>query len=391
MKFCGIICEFNPFHNGHEYIIEQAKEKSKENVICLMSGDFVQRGTPAIVDKYVRAKSAIMAGASMVVELPTIYACSNAENFAYGAIKILKNLGADTLAFGVENASLEILQEIAKIKYESSEKFTFAFKNEIENGINFNTAQKRAIIKTLGRDVSEILNKPNNILAIEYLTAILKLNAKIQPIAIERTDNGFTSNQNKGKFMSASGIRELIKNRKNISNYVPNYANIDDFFSENAKIMLEKFIIKKIQDTPASALENCYDYNEGIEFRVKKCAEESPEFEKIVSSISTPRYREARVNKLLLYPLLNITKSLVHSSKKCKPAVKVLAVAKQNKQLLANFSKSKISLIVTNKDYENLSSIQKKIISVDLAASNLYGLLMNLPYNQDKKIGTLFI
>ena len=150
MNFCGIVCEFNPFHNGHEHIIQKAKKQTGKDIICLMSGDFVQRGTPAIESKYNRAANAISAGANAVLELPCIYACSNAENFANGAIKIFKSLGISTIAFGVENTSLEILQKVAKLKHENSERFQEAFKNEIQNGINYNTALKRSIAETLG-------------------------------------------------------------------------------------------------------------------------------------------------------------------------------------------------------------------------------------------------
>ena len=391
MNFCGIICEFNPFHNGHEYIIGQTAKMTGKEIVCLMSGDFVQRGKPAIMDKYDRARCAILAGASMVVELPTVFACSNAENFALGAIKTLKGLGVDTLAFGVEHASIEILQKIAKIKFENSEKFTEAFKNEIENGINFNTAQKRAIVSALGEDVSEVLNQPNNILAIEYLTAILKLHAKITPIAIERCDQGYYSNTSSGEFLSASGVRELMENRKNYSEYVPKYAKFDEILTENAKSVLNALAIKTLRDLPAKQLEKCYDYSEGIEFRVKKCAEESADLEKIIRAVSTARYRPARVNKLVLYPLLNITKATVEKAKKCKPVAKVLAVSKSKKHLLSTIDKSKINLIVTNKDYDNLSAVQKQVIEVDLNASNIYNLMLGKQFNLDKKTGSLFV
>ena len=120
MNFCGIISEFNPFHNGHEYIIREAKKQTGLNVVCLMSGNFVQRGKPAIQNKYIRAKNAVNAGATAVLELPTIFACSNAENFAYGAIKILSAIGATHIAFGVENTSLEILKQVAELKFKNS-------------------------------------------------------------------------------------------------------------------------------------------------------------------------------------------------------------------------------------------------------------------------------
>lgn len=391
MNFCGIISEFNPFHNGHEYIIAEAKRRTGLKVICLMSGDFVQRGTPAVTDKYERAKMAVTSGANAVIELPTIYACSNAENFATGGVKILKALGVTKLAFGVEGASLEILQRIAKIKFENSEHFSQSFKNEIENGINFNTAMKRAIIKELGEDVSELLNKPNNVLAIEYLTAILKLDAKIEPVLIERCDGGFLSTKETGNFLSASGIRELIENGKDFAKFVPKYAKPAKIFTKIEENCLKNMITYKIRSSLPSELENCYDYTEGIEFRVKKCADEFPSYDEILNEISTPRYKAQRVQKLLLYPLLNITKRTVELSYKIKPAVKVLAIEKSDKELLTCFNKSKISLIVTNADFEKLSSKQKKVAGIDLNASNIYNLILGRPNNMDKKTGTMFI
>ena len=233
MNFCGVICEFNPFHNGHEYLIQEAKKQTNEDIVCLMSGNFVQRGEPAIVSKYERAKTAISAGATAVLELPAIYACSNAENFAFGAVKVLSSLGATSLAFGIEDTDLEILKKIAALKAENSVSFTESFKNEIENGICYNTALKRAIAKEFGDEtILEILEKPNNILAVEYLTAIIKLNSNINPVAIKRIDNGYYSENEKNEFLSASGIRKLVYEEKDYKKYIPSYTSLEKIFDE---------------------------------------------------------------------------------------------------------------------------------------------------------------
>lgn len=392
MNFCGIICEFNPFHNGHKYIIEQAKKISGQNVVCLMSGDFVQRGAAAIENKYERAKKAIYNGANAVLELPTIYACSNAENFAMGAIKIFNKLGITTLAFGIENTKLETLKKIAELKFENSEKFQKAFKNEIQNGINYNTALKRSIANTLNNDtIFEILNKPNNILAIEYLTAMLKTNSKIKPLAINRCDNGYYSESEKDEFMSASQIRKDIFEGKNIDKFIPKNAKINKLFNKNAINCLNSMQMLKIRTSTPKQLSILYDYNEGIEYRVIKLAKTSSNLEQLKQNIITPRYREQRVNKLLIYPILNITSDLVKKSFTCKPVVKLLAIDKKNKTLLSNFNKHKISIISNNSDYNNLSCTQKKIMIIDLNASEIYQSIMNEPGNQDKTLGTLFI
>lgn len=392
MNFCGLICEFNPFHNGHKYIIEEAKKLTELDVVCLMSGDFVQRGTPAIIDKYERAKSAILAGANAVLELPTIYACSNAENFATGAIKIFKSLGIKKLAFGIEDTNIEILKQIAKLKLENSERFKLAFKNEIQNGINYNTALKRSIAKTIGDDsVFEILNKPNNILAIEYLTAILKLDADIEPIAIKRTDNGYVSEKPNNEFLSASAIRDKILANECYSKFVPEFAILPYYFSNENLSTLDSLNLLTIRSSSAEKLSKHYDYSEGIEYRVKKICDSASSLSQAKNEIATPRYRIARVNKLLLYPLLCVTKDIVDVSQKTKPVVKVLAIQKNNKFLISNANKRKISLIVTNKDYENLSANQKKIANIDLLASNIYSCITNRPNDLDKKIGTMFL
>lgn len=391
MKFCGIISEFNPFHNGHKYIIEQAKKITGEEVVCLCSGDFVQRGLPAIQDKYTRAKNAIANGANAVLELPTFYATTNAENFAFGAIKILSSLGASHIAFGVKNASLELLTKIAKLKVENSERFQTAFKNEIENGINFNTALKRSIAKNLcDENVLEILNDPNNILAIEYLTAMIKTNSKMKPVAIERVDNGYFSNEPSQNFLSASGIRELVFNGQNFSNYVPKNAKIDNFFNKNHIKTLNCLQILKIKQSSPESLNTLYDYNEGIEYRIKKAVQEKESIDEIVDFIASPRYRKPRVNKLLLYPILNITKTAVALSKTTKPYAKVLAISKSNKDLLLT-SKSKINLIVTNKDYELLNKKQNLLVDLDLNASMIYNTIFDNQKIDDMKKGTMFL
>lgn len=393
MSFCGIICEFNPFHNGHEYLINQAKKITNSDIICLMSGNFVQRGEPTIQEKYLRAKQAIAAGATAVLELPTVFACSNAENFAYGAIKIFKALDVKYLAFGVEDAKLETLQKIAEIKLNNSETFVTAFKNEIENGINYNSALKRAIAKEFNNseEIEELLKKPNNILAIEYLTAILKLNANITPILINRVDNGYYSNIENKQFLSASGIRNLINENKNYAKFIPEFVNFDTYFDNLCQIKYENLILWNLRKSAPTELEKCYDYNEGIEYRIKEMSNQYNSLSEIVSAVSTPRYRESRVKKLLLYPSLNITKKSVEIAKNTKPAVKVLAISKTNKTLLNLSNKRKITLIANNKSYQNLSKQQKQIFDIDLNASNLYSTVISNINNSDIKKGTLFV
>ncbi len=391
MEFCGVISEFNPFHYGHQYIINEAKKQTGLPVLCLMSGDFVQRGDAAICDKFERAATAIKCGANAVLELPTIFACSNAENFATGAIKILMSLDIKTIAFGIENTTLEILEKIAELKYNNSIEFQNCFKNEIENGINYNTALKRSIAKCIKvKDAENILSSANNILAIEYLTAIKKLGAKINAVAVNRTDNGYFSDTAKGKFLGASAIRDLILSNKCAKEYLPKQARFTSYFTEQKQNTLNTLQLLKIRQTPASELEKCYDYSEGIEYRIKKLTDINENLENAINNIVTPRYRLPRVKKLLLYPLLDITKEIEKLAMNTKPAVKVLAISKQNKVLLNSYNKRKITLLACNNDYKNLSKNQSKIYDVTFNASEIYRSITGRKFN-DKKIGTLFI
>lgn len=385
MEFCGVICEFNPFHNGHKFLFDEIKARTGCEIVCLMSGDFVQRGEMAIESKFERAKKAIMAGAAMVIELPTVFACSNAENFSSGAIRILKHLNIKKLAFGVENASLEMLQAVAKLKAENSEEFQLAFHNEIENGINFNAALRRAIIQKLP-EAEQLICSPNNILAVEYLTAIITQKAHITPLAIERSDNGYQSKTAHGKFLSASSIRELIMEGKDVSRFVP----YEIHRTLGAEQKLECLQIMSLRKSSAAALEKCYDMSEGIEFRIKEMSDKFATINEIAENVSTARYRRARVNKLLLYPLLEITKQKVKLSKRRLPAVRVLAVSKNNKQVLSAFAKSKLPLVVTNDDYNKLSAAQKIIMDTDFLASEIFRTIEGSEKN-DKKMGTMFV
>lgn len=392
MNFCGIICEFNPFHNGHEYMINQAKKLTGCEIVCLMSGDFVQRGEPAVQDKYTRAENAVMCGATAVLELPTIYACSNAENFATGAIKILSAIGAKYVAFGIEKTSLEILKKIAELKYENSESFKQAFKNETQNGICYNTALKRAIMKELKGQISEdVLLSSNNVLAVEYLTAMLRQKSKLIPVAIERCDDGFLSQNETGKFLSATSIRKRLENGEDIGRFVPKNAKTDKTLSKNAQNTLKTMQILKIRQMGETDLGKIYDCSEGIEYRIKSLAAKHSTYEEIKQNIVTTRYREVRINKLLLYPLLNITREAVEKSKAGKPYAKLLAIKKEKKEILSGIKKSKINLIIKNTDYDALGKIQKLGADIDLNASLIYSTISEGICNIDKKRGTMFL
>ena len=186
----GIIAEYNPFHNGHAYqLMESKKTCDADVVVCVMSGNFMQRGAPAIVDKWSRAQMALEGGVDIVIELPTIYSVASAEHFATGGIKILNSLGVDYISFGSECGNVDVLNEIAEVLYKEPKEYSVMLKHELSKGVSFPSAREKALLMYLNdiRRYANILSSPNNILGIEYLKALKKSKSSINAISVNRT------------------------------------------------------------------------------------------------------------------------------------------------------------------------------------------------------------
>lgn len=392
--YIAIICEFNPITNGHEYLIKRAKELSQLPVLCLMSGDFVQRGEPAILDKYTRAHHAIAAGADVVLELPTIYSLGAAEKFASGAIKILNALGCVShIIFGSECGNIEQINSLCDLKLHETETLKAKLKAYLDDGYSYSAAMQRAMISE-EPTFAPFFEGSNNILGLEYVTAIKKQQAYITPLTIKRKDNGYNSTNATSNYASSSLVRKLAASSDTafkIEEYVPSFA-VSPIIT-NPKVnqkAYETLIINKIRENEPRDLEKYFDYNEGIEYRIKEMCDKYSSLQMITEMAETKRYRSARINKLLIYPLLGITKQIMNSIKREVPAVKVLAMKNDAKNTLSVLGKN-VDLIVRSEDIDSLQGTKRDVYEIDLRASNLYNLLIGLPNNMDKKIGTLFI
>ncbi len=217
MKTNAIICEYNPFHNGHRYQIAKIKEKSGSPVTAIMSGNFTQRGDIAIYDKFTRAESAVKNGADIVIELPTVYACSSAKNFADAGVEIAEALGCtESLCFSVEEDNPDLLIKAAELF--NREEFNTAVKSGMDSGMYYPKAVENAFT-ILAPNISEIVSKPNNILALEYLKALKGTN--INPFIIKRVGAAHDSEEVSENLASAGNIRKMILNGENINRYVP--------------------------------------------------------------------------------------------------------------------------------------------------------------------------
>ena len=221
MKICGIVAEYNPFHNGHLYHVEKTKEQTgAEAVVCVMSGNFIQRGLPALFDKWTRTKMAIQNGVDLVIELPVCYATASAEYFAQGSISLLDSLNVvDTLSFGNSCNDIKILKRIANVLYLEPEGYKKELQKEIKRGVSYPIARSNALTTFLKKEFDEktltdILLDSNNILGIEYLKALLYCNSNIEPVAIERKGGNYNSVYVDGNICSATAIREMLYTNK---------------------------------------------------------------------------------------------------------------------------------------------------------------------------------
>ena len=316
MKLAAIICEFNPLHTGHKKLIDYAKTLA-DNVICVMSGNFTQRGMPACADKYARARHALIAGADLVVEIPTVYATASAENFALGGVAIAEMLHADCLVFGSECGDVAELNRCVDML--SNVKTNAVIRQEMEKGVSY----PKAVATATGLDA---LDKPNNVLAIEYIRAIRKLNSTIIPITLKREDN--YNDDTASEYASSMAIR---KNANLRNRYTFDYvtADIDDDVEQKYCDIVPSFLALATKEE----LEQIEGATEGVHNRIFN-ADKSKGYEHLIEQVKTKRYTRLKLQRIVLNCVLGITKELVESYKNQPIKIKVLGVKNGKEKLL---------------------------------------------------------
>ena len=316
MKLAAIICEFNPLHTGHKKLIDFAKTQA-DKVVCIMSGNFTQRGLPACADKYARARHALLAGADLVVELPTVFATASAENFAFGSVAIAERLNADCLVFGSECGDVSELHRCVDMLNDAEA--NARIRQEIEKGNSY----PKAVALATGLDA---LDKPNNVLAIEYIKALRKLNSSITPVTIKREDNYNESTA--GEFASSMALR---KDRALRERYTFDFvaADIDDEIEKKYYAIAPSFLAVASKEQLAK-LEGV---TEGIHNRIYN-ADKSQGLERVLEQIKTKRYTRLKLQRIVLNCVLGITKETVEQYKKQPIQIKVLGVRIGNETML---------------------------------------------------------
>jgi len=372
MKSVGIICEYNPFHNGHLYHINKIKEIYPDSIIiAVMSGNFTQRGELSIIDKWDKTRIAIKHGIDLVIELPFIYSSQSADIFCKGAIEILSYLKVDAIVFGSESDNVEFLKEIAKVQL-NNKNYNKLVKHYMNEGVNYPTAISKALEVLTNKNITN----PNDILGVGYIKEIIKNNYNIEIKTIKRTNN-YNDKNTSGYISSATSIRNLLKENKNIQEFVPEFSHkflnkklffIDDYYP---------FIKYKIL-TEINSLDNYQTVDEGISNRIKKYINDCENLEQLIMKIKTKRYTYNKIKRMFVHILVGFTKEdakdLLNSKLKY---IRVLGFTKIGRKHLNTIKKEIDIPIITN--YSN----SKGLLDLENRVNSI--LCINLPLNKQKE------
>ncbi len=387
-KILGIIAEYNPFHNGHLYHLEKSKKLTGcDYTIAIMSGNFTQRGSTSIIDKWEKTKMALSNGIDLVIELPTLYSISSGENFADGAIKILNSLNiVDYLSFGTEVQDINILNKIAEILYKEPNEYKSILAAELKKGISFPKARENALFVYSGNseEYLNILSCPNNILGIEYLKALKKYESSIKPICIPRFESEHNSYSFSSNIASSTAIRNFVKNKNfdTIKNLIPiDTYNILMNNLKNGYIVpdlsiFEKEIIYVLRKLSIDEIANLPDVSEGLEFNIKNAANSCNTLYELISLIKSKRYTQTRIQRILLYALLGVTKNDMRIAKNTVPYVRVLGFNSNGKNIISEISKknTNLKIITSVKKFvdNNTNRNMENLLNKDILSTNIY-------------------
>lgn len=369
-KSLGIIAEYNPFHNGHLYHLNQSKEITGAEIsVVAMSGNFVQRGQIAIADKWKRAEAAVRCGADLVVEIPVVFACNSAPYFAQAGVEILENLGVDYISFGSESGNIDELEEISgEMKLRESE-LDECIKAGVKMGQTFPKAREEAIKEMLGDEAVKILNNPNNILALEYLKNMKTAKA----VTLTRQGPGYNDLNTCNELASATAIRYLMEEKEDVSLLMPGEsASVIMEAQRPSEDVLFKMICQNTLTSEAKKLDEICAGGEGLGNKLKNSIRMVSSYENLIEELKSKRYTRTRIERFLIQSLLDI-----RDMNEMTNYIRVLAFNKKGSAYLKSIKKLEICKlpIITNinKDTEFYPEINKTL-EKDILAADLYNL-----------------
>lgn len=390
MKTVGLITEYNPFHNGHAYHIEKAKMLTgADRVIVVMSGDFVQRGAPAVMPKHLRAKSALLSGASLIIELPVCFATGSAEYFAQGSISLLNQLGCiDSICFGSECGDLHLLKEIAQILADEPIEYQTALKQALKEGASFPAARQEAL-NIYSDKYSEILASPNNILGIEYLKALAKIHSKMEPFTIKRIGAGYHDMDIDGQFSSATAIRSDIYQLADVNSsseslplthiqtQVPsschelmkkNYQTRYPVKADDFSLLLKA----KLLSETAGSLSHYLDMSPELANRILRLRNDYLSFEQFCDLLKTKELTRSRISRSFIHVLLGITNDWLTAMKAPAPYARILGFRRDHADLLGILKRTSDIPLITSPARAVLADTAYQMLELDIYASDLY-------------------
>lgn len=375
MRSVGIIAEYNPFHNGHQYHLQRSlKETGAEVNIAVISGNFTQRGEPALLDKWTRAEIAVRNGINLVVEMPVLFACNNAGYFARGGVEILENLGCDFISFGSESGNIALLQEISRETEAHRSELEGAVKQGVKKGLTYPKARHEAVTALLGEEASEVLSAPNNLLALEYL----RFMKSAQPIAVKRQGSGYHELTANGDKASATGIRKLLAGGEDISRFVSGITReilTEDSAGFTDEDKLFPLLREKILLSSNEELNRIFGAEEGLGNKMKANVRYWKNMDELIEDLKSKRYTRTRITRLLAMALLGVKRGDV---KNARNYIRVLAFDEKGSQYLKEIKKSescKLPILTNiNKEAELYPEI-KETLEKDILAGDLYNLV----------------
>lgn len=373
MLISGVICEFNPLHNGHKYLLDTIKKETGGYTVCVMSGNFVQRGECAIVDKYTRTKMALANGADLVIELPSPFAVATAEKFAFGGVGLLDALGCcDRIYFGSETANVKTLNELSS--FIKSNYFNELISDKINNGDNYASVREEIVREVLGDEYGDILHNPNDILAIEYIKALNTFNSNILPFTVKRIGAAHDS-ADTGVTASAKAIRENITNKKDYKHMMPleSLCLLEDVIKQgNAPASLaycERSILADLRRAKPDDLRNIPDVSEGIENKIISAAKAASSLDDLYFGVKSKRYSHARIRRIILSYYLCTDRSYDRI-----PYIRVLGMNKAGLEIVKS-GENRLPFVMNYSDVKKLDDYSRKLFDHEALVDDMYALM----------------
>lgn len=378
----GIITEYNPFHKGHEYHLQKAKyDTDASGIVCVMSGNFMQRGIPGIVDKWKRTEMALKNGVDLVLELPLVYSVSSAEHFAFGSVSLLHSLGiVDYLYFGSEQGSIDTLEDIARTLVSEPYEYKNLLKTYLKLGLPFHTSRAKALNDYLNSNsVLDVLSNSNNILGIEYIKALIALDSSIVPKTLKREGSSYNDTNLNSFFSSATSIRKHLKENSlsELISMLPkaSYDILYNLSSSNYPFIFEEDMFKYIKYklfTNGESLLKLPDISEGLENKILKEILTSSSLNELILNSKSKRYTYTRINRILAQSFLNLENfDLLSLSKTPVPYARVLGFNSTGQNMLKKINANSDIRIITKVPKNNLCDHMK----IDILGTKAYSLL----------------